>query len=320
MDSTPSAAASEWVTGLVLGASKAPLSSLIGMGTYHGKTGTYEIFGVETGEDDVVGPLVQTDVYRLYVARMPSGQLGLMKTNTMPDAFDALEREARILAEMQELATRYDTEATSRKKTPYYHGAQFPNPVETFSPTAGRYVMFLGYHPSITTYKQLVPLSVLLRDRRVDLQTLVWMFGKHLKLLSFVHGSGHTVGLTDATNTLVETDLHGVFALDFSGASQSPMKIDYLTEVVDAARIAWWAAGGTDTNNPPYDNTIMSHEHYDEFVLLMERIMYGETGGAEAEHEALYEMANRIWPPEMITKGGETVPKRLFHPYVDYPR
>jgi len=291
--------------------------TLVSMGSYDGTAGTYEIFGVKT--DGEPGALVESEDYKLFVAKLPSGQLGLMKINATPGAVALLEREARILNTMQNVATQLDSEAASPEEVPYY-GAMFPNVVETVIPSEDRFVMFLGYHPTITTYRQLVPVSVLAATQRVDLKSIQWMLGKLFKLEGFAHSLGFNIGLVHPSNELVETNVHGVFVLDFSNASEDATDEECRQEVADAAKIAWHAAGGNETSDPPYDAGIMSKEGHSEYVAFLKRVMSGETEGANAEQAAIYEMADRIWPKEEKTDETGSVVKRPFHAFVPYAR
>jgi hypothetical protein len=180
-------------------------------------------------------------------------------------------------------------------------------------------VVFLGFSDVISTYKKLVPVSVLTKDVRVDLKSVVWMLGKLLRGLAFVHDQGFTVGLLDATNVLVETDLHGVFVLDFSGASEEPSDADCLAEVFAAAKLAWEAAGGTDTKAPLLDPDIMNQDQHDEFVEFL-RSMMDNPSRAQEERADLYAMADRIWPKETGSDDGVPFTKRPFHPFCTYTR
>jgi hypothetical protein len=133
-----------------------------------------------------------------------------------------------------------------------------------------------------------------------------------LKVLDFVRRQGFVVGNVSADNILIETDLHGVFVLDFSNAS-SRFKNN---EVAQAAQIVWNAAGGTDTSSPPYDEGVMSRESYDKYIAFLSRILSG--GDANAIHKELYTLSDEIWPRVPIEGGTGT--KRQFHEFVLYPR
>jgi hypothetical protein len=211
--------AAEWMTSLVLGAAAAMPQltlPLVYMDTFHGSSGSFEIFGIPSTTDPV--PLVQTGTYKLYVTSTPSGKDGLMKVSATPDAVDNLFTEMLLLRSLQAEADRLDDEARERGERPYYYGAQFPRVLESVRLNDTRCVFFLGYHPDIESYRQLIPLSLLTQHERVDLKSIQWILGKLLRLLAFVHSQGSAIGLTDASNVLLETDLHGVFVLDFSRA------------------------------------------------------------------------------------------------------
>lgn len=291
--------------------------NLLSMGTYVGTAGTYEIFGVYDEKAKTTNPLLQTKTYKVYVARFPSGQVGLMKINT-PGNVEVLKIEAEILKTLQLIATQLDEEFASRSEVTPNYGAFFPTVVETLTPDEGKFVMLLGYHPSITNYQQLIPLSVAIKGCRVDLQTVQWILGKSLKVLDFVHSLGYSVGLIDPSNILLETSAHGVFFLDFTQANETPSEEDCLFEVTRIAEICWWAAGGTSAQKPPYDNGIMTKEGYEKYIAFIARLCTGETTGARAEYEAIYPLADEVWPKVTITDGKVSKTKRPFHPWVTY--
>jgi hypothetical protein len=101
--------AAEWLTGIVLNASsifpsKEIESNLISMGVW----GEFEIFGIKT-KDDLKGyPLVSTEVFKIYVAKLSSGQLGLMKIATSSENNSILENEAKTLKKLQKIAKELD--------------------------------------------------------------------------------------------------------------------------------------------------------------------------------------------------------------------
>jgi hypothetical protein len=283
-------------------------SMLTSMTEYEGTAGNYEIFSLGGSA------LVATDEWKLYVAKLPTGQLGLMKIAATPEHNSVLEREARILQTLQKIATDMDNEATERGEVPYFYGALLPLMLESFVSDDGRVVMFLGYHSTISTYKQLNPLVRVLDGQRIDLKTGTWLLGKLLKLLGFVHSAGFSVGLVDTSNVFIEKELHGVLVLDFSGASEDADAETCLAEVAVAAKMLWQAVGGGD-ENPPHDGELLSAEHYDEYVAFLRRISDGKTDGANAEHTAIYPMADRIWPKREVAPG---IWKRDFHNFTTY--
>jgi len=279
---------------------------------FEGEKGTYEIFSIG-GK-----PLVEATTYNLVVAKIPSGQYGLVMIASKPDYNYLIEKQAHILATLQEVAA-----AENDAKIKPNYGAFFPNMIEVMSTEEDppRVGVIMGYDSVITSYKQLVPLSVALKGQRVDLQTGLWLLGKYLKLLDFVHANGFTIGFVDDTNWLIETALHGVFVLNFFEALEKDVvDEERAKDVISAANIVWHAVGGTEGNDPPYDESIMSKEGYDEFVIVLKRMMSGDVKSAGEEMTALYEMADRIWE-RLPDPGGwtEDGKKRPFHEWVTYP-
>lgn len=284
------------------------------MSKYEGTKGTYEIFG-----DGEKKPLVETETFNLYVAKLPSGQLGLMMIAKSQENNNVIQKQTNIIATLQEMAL---TEEETAEIKPHY-GTLFPTMVETLmtDESDSRMVLFMGYDPAISTYKQLVPLTVALKDQRIDLQTGLWFLGKYMKLLDFVHVVGFTIGLVDKSNWLVETDLHGVFVLNWLDAKEGSLTNEDINEdIKSAAKIVWQAAGGTDENDPLYDEDIMSVEGHAEFVTYLKYLMSNEIKSADKEMITIYEMADRLW--ERVPDPGGYNPdgkKRPFHNWVVYP-
>lgn len=301
---------------LLLGAAASvlPASEMVSKGVIAGPNGQqFPVFGAKDGS-----PLAKTATYRLWIAELAGGQLGLMKIAAGPEHNNTLEQEVHILQALQLIAGGLDREAERQGDRPYNHGAFFPRVVESMVSDDGRFLMFLGFRPSIASYKQLRPLPIALDGQRLDLQTVVWILGKALKVLDFSHRGNVAIGFVDASNLLLEIDQHGVFFFDWSSAKQNPIEDECLAEVAKAARIAWQVAGGTDTTEPPHDPEIMSEEQHAEFLAFLRRIMNGITSASVA-HSQLYKMANEIWPKEVKAEEGVTIEKRPFHEWITYP-
>jgi hypothetical protein len=264
--------------------------------------------------------LMETDTHSLYVATLPSGQIGLMMIAKDASSNYLVQKQSHILATLQEMAD-YANEGVTIKPN---YGVFFPKLVEFLMTEEDepRAVLFMGYDPAISTYKQLIPLSVILKDQRVDLQTGVWLLGKYLKVLDFVHVSDFTVGFVDETNWLIEPDLHGIFILNWFEAIESNSTDENRCEdIKSATKIVWQAVGGTDTNDPPYDEAVLSKEGYAEFVAFLKKLISGDIKTADEERQFLYDMADRIW--ERVPDEGGYNPdgkKRPFHNWVVYSK
>jgi hypothetical protein len=278
---------------------------------YEGEKGTYNVFSIG-GE-----PLVETEYYRLVIAQNPSGQLGVAMVATSVDNNPFVDRHVRMVNTLQTSAALLDTEAQAKDKKPLNYGALFPTALETFTSDDGRLGVFLGYHPVIKTYKQLVPMCIALENKRVDLKSAAWILGKGLKLLDFLHYMDFTLGFVHESNLFLETTEHGVFALDLTTANEDATNADKLAEVGELAKVVWSATGGTDTDAPPYDESIMTPDEHAQFVGFLKALKDGSLTAREA-HTAAYIMYDQIWPKQ---PGGSTGGlKRDWHEWVTYPR
>lgn len=306
-----------WLIGLTLGGVS---SGMVPRGFYEGKSGLFEIFGMKSADDPSVLPLVETKTYRLYVTKLPTGQLGLMKISLTEEFNYILKKEINILESMQVMADDYDQSMIKSNNAPPYYGATFPKVIEKMD-ADGRVAVFLGYNECIESYKQLMPLSIITEKERTDLKTAHWILGKLLKILVFFHNWGMNYAITavNTSNVLIETDLHGVFVLDFSEAIKKPGEEERINDIRLAAKLAWEIAGGTEESEPPHDLSIMSKENYVKYVSFIRRLMNGETKGAYEEQMAIYELSDEIWPKIPKPSGAPGL-KRQFHKFCTYPK
>lgn len=279
---------------------------------FEGASGAnYEAYSV-AGE-----PLVSTSTYKILVVKLPSGQLGLGMVASAPSSNWAVEKQQHILSTLGEMAAAEDADA---KIKPMYN-ALFPTLTDTFDtggdePRAG---LVMGFHPAIKTYKQLAPLSVLLKGKRVDLQTAIWMLSKYLKLLDFVHAMDFSVNFVDDTNYLVETEFHGAFVLNWMDASEDATPADKDSDVMALAELVWRAAGGTATANPPHDvDVIPDKGNYDRLVDHIKR-MIADPKSAGDEMADLLKLADTIWERVPDPEGyNADKKKRPFHLWKTY--
>lgn len=277
--------------------------------TYEAKGGRYTVYSVD-GE-----LLAKTDHYNLAVAKNARGQLGLVMIALRPESNPVVNRHRRILETLQTMADEINKETVGFKPN---YGAFVPRILDVIDSEDGRHGVFMGYHESIGSYKQLVPLSVALATVRVDMKTAAWMLGKLLKLADFVHSCGFTVGLVDASNVFIETQQHGVLVMDFTDASEEAEDSEMLLEVMHFAEIIWWAVGGSATEEPHYDASIMTRDQHAKFTTLLKRLMTGGVAAHEA-HTLAYALFDEIWPKTPMAEAPDGM-KRDFHPYTTYPR
>ncbi len=279
---------------------------------FHGESGeTYEAYSIGGKA------LVETPVYKLVVTKLPSGQLGLTMIAVDSSQNYLIEKQANFLYTLQDMAS--DADSSSKIKPRY--GGLFPQLIDMMNTgETDRKGVILGYMPPTDSYKKLIPLPVALKGVRVDLQTAVWLLGKTLKLMDFVHVQGFSVGFVDETNLLIEPDLHGIFILNWMDAVEDATDEDQKQDIVALAGIVWRAAGGTDISEPPFDESVMSKAGHDEFVAFLARLMKGEMASVAEEMALLYAMADRIWERVPDPDGyNADKKKRPFHNWVTYP-
>jgi hypothetical protein len=300
---------------LVSNASGFSPASMILLRVYQGIGGEYQIFGIQSG-DGSPSPLVNAKNYRLYLTQLPSGRVGLLKLAATADDNPLLEHEWCILTDLHQLAFQYDQQAIANHLKTYNYGAMFPEPLEKFD-AEGRVALFVGFHQDISEFKQLSPLSVLLKDQRVDLQTSVWILGKLLKLLIFTHESGYTNRFIRPGNILVETALHGVFCLDWLYARDESESNpdDYVNDLQAAADLIWKITGGISDCPPPYDPDLLNEDHYQKFLAFLQELRIGNQSPREYQRQ-LYQLADQIWPN--VPKASGNGLKRQFHLFQTY--
>lgn len=303
-----------WLTGLVLGAAESVSPEAMGLvkkATITSEGKLFTLFGLKPDGQ----PLASTSDYKIYPVWLPNMQMGLMKISSSPAINDVLENEAQILETLGTLAA--EIEETNPK---CHYAATFPTLHTKVITSDERLALFLGFDPVISTYKQLVPLSQILKDKRVDLQTIVWILGKGLKILDFAHRQAEiSMGFVDPSNILLETELHGVIVLDWSHADACVNSFRCHQEVSELATIAWRAAGGSEDTDPPHDPDIMTKDQHERFLLFLLNLINGEKSALTAQL-SLYELANIIWPKVEKTDESGTVLKRPFHEWVTYNR
>lgn len=291
----------------------AEVKGLKELGVYETEKGVVKFFNMNDG------PLAENDDWKLFVAELPEpkGQLGLFMIANSPASNPVIDWQEYILRSMQEQADGIDAETELKEFTPNY-GAFFPKVFERID-ADGRTALVLGYHPTISAYRELKPLTAIPANKRVDLKSIMWILGKSLKLATMFHEAGCTIGAATPDNVFITMDnpeVHGVFYLDFTNAEDGATDSQLKAELTEMATTAYFTVGGTDASEPPLDTDIMTAEQHKEFVANLKRMMSGEVTDARTEMVRLYEINDRIWPKVEIVDGpnsrGQTH-KRQWH-------
>lgn len=220
-----------------------------------------------------------------------------------------VDRWAFMLRELAQHAERLEAEYAAVKTDPkvflnYQLG--FPKLVETFKSPKGRQVMILAFENSEPS--AMVPIARMVhRDRlRVDIKTSVWMMGKALKLLTFAHSLGISVGTIDSGTITIDPRQHYLVFFDWSTAT-IPASLDDETkrkELSDAALVIIEALEGDVDKHTIPNNEGEEGERYNAHLWTL---VDGMFSNAHRAHEHYYALVEKLWP-------------RKFYPFTTFSR
>lgn len=268
---------------------------------------------IEKGGIEVIAPsgvtysiskaklMVQNENVRMYSVTHEGRPL-VFKIAIETSNNDAVRQESNILQQLRTLDTKG------------LYSWFFPEVVESFvaNQQGGRLVNVLGFPPIVEDSLQLVPLSKIAADGRVDLKTVVWMYGKLLKVISYCHDHDIANGAITATNVLVETTEHGVVLFDFTRAVRRPSLAVQYNEVKLATRMALVLIGGdVDTgklpeylmSDPKVELTKAQFLEFEHF--FQDKLFRG--GLAQSAKDNFYLLVEDVWP-------------QRYHEFRTYPR
>lgn len=245
----------------------------------------------------VVGKLLgETDEFRIYQCQLPDGGVGILKIAVSPANNGILDREAFILQTMRDEALRCEEEY--QKENPgkaLNYQICFPNLVESFvSPDQGdRRINIMNFVNVSDDLGRLVPVDhVINRDHvRIDPRTSAWIMGKLLKLLSFAHGQGISVGKVTGENILLERDQHYIAVFDWSQAilhAGNEVQAEVASEEISRAAKAVISLLGGDLNTEelPPDNQLED----DRYARHLFALSQGEEKDSWRAHEDFYRL------------------------------
>lgn len=266
-----------------------------------GPKGLYKVQNL-VGENDLFR------YFRVENTESPDTEL-MLKIGVSIAQNGVLDREAFLLGELTNEALRL--EAEYQRKTEGNNRLNytlcFPQVVETFVvPEQGKRRVVVLEFQAADRLIDLVPISFIReRDRSmVDLKTSVWILGKTLKFLSFVHNFDIGYGsLADRETTLIEKGNHLVTLLDWSKAKRGLDVTSQREEIALAARNVWWLLGGNSatmklpTDDPNFDSA---------YEAVLASLMRGGFSDAREAHSAFYQTVEAIWG-------------RNYHPFTTLP-
>jgi len=267
---------------------------------------------METDKYTVGKLLGETDQFRIYQCQLPDGGVGILKIAVSPVQNGILDREAFILQTLRDEALRCEEEYQGDNPGKVLNYAvQFPNLVESFvSPDQGdRRLNIMNFVNVSDDLGRLAPIEhIITRDRvRIDPRTSAWIMGKILKLLSFAHGQGISIGRVTAENILLERDAHYVAVFDWSQAilhasNEVPAEVAS-GEISQAAKAVISLLGGNpDTGELPPDDQLED----DRYARHLFALTQGEENDSWQAHEEFYKFIRN------------TLGWRGYHPFTTY--
>ena len=254
--------------------------------------------------------VAETADYRLYLCRKAGVDRGfLLQVANEVAGNGKLDRAAFILNELAQKAEAVEAEYAKVKdseKSFINYNLGFPEVVDSFvcPEQGGRRINILAFR-YVDDVTKMVPIANITdKDHlRVDLKTSAWMMGKLLKMLTFIHNEGITIGQLSGNNVLVELEHHYVVLFDWSEAKMHTGEIpDELlkAEIAAAAQSVIVVLGGNlETGEIPNDGDV-DFAPYTEYLLRLSR---GEENKAKQAHQRFYELITT----ELGWKG--------FHPF-----
>lgn len=254
-----------------------------------------------TGRYGVGQMLGKSDRFTLYECVREACTPGILKIAENTNHNNSLDHEAFMLRLMSAKAA--ELEDQNLEETPFNYANFFPVLIDSFiaENQEGRRINILGFPKPIETLGQLTPISALreIERVRVDPRTGAWILGKILKVLSFAHDQGISVGLVVGSNILIERNMHGLIIFDWT---RSVTYHTYIvpqervqSELSETGRIVTLALGGDPkTGELPHDDQLIEGR----FKEFLHRLTCGGMVSARRTHYDFYKLIWALWPRE----------------------
>lgn len=249
--------------------------------------------------------LGESELFRFYECALPEEKLGILKITTAREHNHLLDREALILRTVQKEAGRLEEEYVPHRRFPeerLNYPIFFPKIVETFicEEQGDRRVTVMDVSASAKKAKDVLPLSALIvkYEVRVDPRTSAWMMGKMLKLLTFTHSVGISVGEGGISlDTLtVNCDRHYVLLLDWTDAEMPlggvPPHVAS-REIGEAAQAVIAVLGGSFEESTIPEDPQLSDNRYAKLLFSLANYEHEDAGRAHGE---FYRLVDDVWP------------------------
>ncbi len=250
-----------------------------------------------------VGEIVaRTISYRLYFCSQNREDMhkNLLQIATGLAYNGELDRASYILGTLLDHANKLEDEYNRVKTDPkdmlnYKFG--FPELLDSFlcEKQGGRRINILGFR-RVEDVRSMVPLYNIVHhsNRRIDLQTSVWIMGKLLRILTFAHSAGISVGDVSLGNVLIEPQKHYLIVFNWANARQHQGGVPQdmvRDEIRSVATTVIKVLGGTDEHPVPNDGG----EQYEDYIAHLATLASRGASTAESAHRMFYALADRLW-------------------------
>ena len=260
-----------------------------------------------------VGKKIATDALSSwYLCRDAADTELLLRITTDVEHNGAMEREAFVLrflmAQSDAYKQKYESDPEFEDMQPF--DWLFSNLVETFAcdEQGGRQINVFKIK-DLKDIGALVPIASIRKKKlTVDLKTSVWMVGKLLKLLGFVHENGVIAGEIKPGKVLIDRDSHRVILIDWTNAVLCDGKMSRektRNNISEAAQAVLKGALSCDD----VTNCTTSDEAEQEYTDIVKSIAIGGFSDAGKAHVKLYDIVKKLWgisyhPFTTINTGG----------------
>lgn len=252
--------------------------------------------------------VADTERYRLYLCSS-NGSAGanLLQVASSIEHNGVLDRTvymlSRLLQEAEDLEAAYAKIKHNPKHMLNYQ-CMFPEIVDTFvsEDQGNRRVNILRFR-GVEDVRSMAPLHNLVHKDQmaVDLKTSVWILGRLLKALVFLHDSKVAVSDLSLGNILIEPEKHSVVIFNWAEAQLMPNGVPssiVREEIKTAACIAISVLGGSLESGIPDDGSA-EFEAYRNHIFQLAQV--GDNNATTA-HQEFYSLVDSLWP-------------RGFHPF-----
>lgn len=212
-----------------------------------------------------------------------------------------LEKEELLLTNMESQALLLD-ESQKEEKLSLGYQICFPKVIDSFiaSTEQDRFVLILSLENFVDTLKDFFCVQKILDQKyRIDPKTSVWILGKTLKFMHFVHSQNIIISDLSIKNLFIDKKNHLIHILDWANSSMLPAlnKKDVILEIKKLASIVVLLLGGNTSTG-----VIPDHEHLEENGILYRELLINllkkNTFDASSAHKYFYENVEKIWKKE----------------------